>query len=232
MRLAKERIDIGLYTTNGPQLREFWHNQIGLPFDHLLPVRKGQKQYRYHLLGSVLKINELAAPIPDRPPSGYRELLIAGEGIGASKRLVDPDGNLVTLVPKGLDGIERIGIRVAVRDIEVHRRFYVDALGLSQSRMSEHAATFVAGDTVLLVDDSAREPSSSGLEGRGWRYITFQVFEVDREHAHLVKHGGCEVLAPTTLGTTARISLVADPDGNVIELSQRASLTGSLEVKE
>jgi hypothetical protein len=33
MRLAKERIDIGLYTTNGPQLREFWHNQIGLPFD-------------------------------------------------------------------------------------------------------------------------------------------------------------------------------------------------------
>ena len=77
MRLAKERIDIGLYTTNGPQLREFWHNQIGLPFDHLLPVRKGQKQYRYHLLGSVLKINELAAPIPDRPPSGYRELLIA-----------------------------------------------------------------------------------------------------------------------------------------------------------
>jgi len=67
MRLAKERIDIGLYTTSGPQVREFWQNQIGLPFDHLLPVRKGQKQYRYHLLGSVLKINELAAPIPDRP---------------------------------------------------------------------------------------------------------------------------------------------------------------------
>jgi hypothetical protein len=41
--------------------------------------------------------------------------------------------------------------------------------------------------------------------------------------------GGREALAPTTLGTTARISMVRDPDGNFIELSQRASLTGSLE---
>jgi lactoylglutathione lyase len=32
-----------------------------------------------------------------------------------------------------------------------------------------------------------------------------------------------------TLGSTARISMVRDPDGNWIELSQRASLTGSLE---
>ena len=37
-------------------------------------------------------------------------------------------------------------------------------------------------------------------------------------------------MAPVTLGTTARISMVRDPDGNWIELSQRASITGSLEV--
>jgi lactoylglutathione lyase len=35
-------------------------------------------------------------------------------------------------------------------------------------------------------------------------------------------------MAPVTLGTTARISFIRDPDGNWIELSQRASLTGSL----
>ena len=35
-------------------------------------------------------------------------------------------------------------------------------------------------------------------------------------------------LAPLTLGTTARISMVRDPDGNWIELSQRASIVGSL----
>ncbi len=93
------------------------------------------------------------------------------------------------------------------------------------------AATFLAGDTVLLLEQSADAPSDSGMEGKGWRYITFQVFEVDREHAHVLSHGGREARAPVTLGTTARISMVRDPDGNWIELSQRASITGSLEVK-
>ena len=40
--------------------------------------------------------------------------------------------------------------------------------------------------------------------------------------------GGREALPPTTLGKVARISFVMDPDGNSIEISQRASLTGPL----
>jgi lactoylglutathione lyase len=31
-----------------------------------------------------------------------------------------------------------------------------------------------------------------------------------------------------TLGDTARISMIRDPDGNWIELSQRASIVGSI----
>jgi predicted enzyme related to lactoylglutathione lyase len=65
--------------------------------------------------------------------------------------------------------------------------------------------------------------------GKGWRYITFQVFEVDREHAHVLANGGREGRSPQTLGTVARISMIRDPDGNWIELSQRASITGLLE---
>ena len=67
MKLAKPRIDIGFPTNNVQPLLDFWQKEIGLPFDHLLPIRKGQKQHRHDLLGSVLKINELADPIPDRP---------------------------------------------------------------------------------------------------------------------------------------------------------------------
>ena len=89
--------------------------------------------------------------------------------------------------------------------------------------------TFLAGDTVLIVEPAADAPDDAAFEGKGWRYITFQVFEVDREHAYVLAHGGREARAPVTLGTTARISMVRDPDGNWIELSQRASLTGSLE---
>jgi lactoylglutathione lyase len=36
-------------------------------------------------------------------------------------------------------------------------------------------------------------------------------------------------MAPRTLGDVARISFVIEPGGHWIELSQRASLTGSLE---
>ena len=232
MKLAKSRIDIGMRANNVQPLLDFWQKEIGVPFDHLLPVRKGQNQHRHDLYGSVLKINELADPIPDRPRSGYRELLIARDGLAAPKSLTDPDGNAVTLVPKGTYGIERIGVRLAVRDIEAHRKFYKDALGLPEGPAAGRAATFLAGDTVLLVEQSADAPSDSEMEGKGWRYITFQVFEVDREHANVLAHGGREARAPVTLGTTARISMVRDPDGNWIELSQRASITGSLEVKK
>ena len=231
MKLAKPRIDIGLRTNNVQPLLDFWQKEIGLPFDHLLPVRKGQNQHRHDLLGSVLKINEFADPIPDRPPSGYHELLIARDGLSDAKSLADPEGNRVTLVPKGTHGIERIGIRLAVRDVAAHRKFYAEALGLAEGPKAGGAATFLAGDTVLLLEQSPDAPSDSGMEGKGWRYITFQVFEVDREHAHVLAHGGREARAPVTLGTTARISMVRDPDGNWIELSQRASITGSLEIK-
>jgi catechol 2,3-dioxygenase-like lactoylglutathione lyase family enzyme len=229
MKLAKPRIDIGFATNNAPAALAFWQNEIGLPFDYTQPIRRGYKQHRHDLCGSILKINQVYETLPDHPPSGYRELLIARDGIVRPQPMTDPEGNHVSLVPKGIFGIERIGIRLGVRDVEAHRRFYTEALGLSQWATVDGATTFLAGDTVLIVEHNAHAPQDAAFEGRGWRYITFQVFEVDREHAHVLAHGGREARAPVTLGTTARISMVRDPDGNWIELSQRASLTGSLE---
>ena len=229
MNLAKPRIDIGFATNHAPAALAFWQNEIGLPFDHTQPIRRGYKQHRHDLCGSILKINQVYETLPDTPPSGYRELLIARDGISAREPMVDPDGNRVALVRKGMFGIERIGIRLGVRDVEAHRRFYTEALGLKQGEAAGAAMTFLAGDTVLILEAASDAPDDASFEGKGWRYITFQVFEVDREHAHVLAHGGREARAPVTLGSTARISMVRDPDGNWIELSQRASLTGSLE---
>ena len=229
MKLAKPRIDIGFATNDAPAALAFWQNEIGLPFDYTQPIRRGYKQHRHDLRGSVLKINQVHEPLPVHPPSGYRELLIARDDIAASTPLVDPEGNRVSLVPAGTFGIERIGIRLGVRDVEAHRRFYVEALGLPQGKSEvAGATTFLAGDTVLIVEHAPDAPDDASFDGKGWRYITFQVFDVDREHAYVLAHGGREARAPVTLGTTARISMVRDPDGNWIELSQRASLTGSL----
>jgi lactoylglutathione lyase len=116
-------------------------------------------------------------------------------------------------------------VRIIVRDIEAHRRFYAEALGLPEAR----PGVFRAGESLIFLEQSPDAPADAQMRGPGWRYITFQVFKVDEEHARVLAKGGREAMAPVTLGTTARISMVRDPDGNWIELSQRASIVGSLD---
>ena len=227
MELAKPRIDVGLFTTNLEPMLDFWQNEIGLPFDHVLPLGGGLEQHRHDLLGSVLKINHSRSELPIAAPSGYRELLIVREGLLGPKRLTDPDGNKVTLVPPGAHGIERIGIRLGVRDVNAHRRFYAVSLGLPDVP-EEGGDSFVCGDSVILFEKSEDTLPDPSLEGQGFRYITIQIRNVDEEHAAIVARGGREGRAPQTLGKVARISFVRDPDGNWIEMSQRASLVGAL----
>lgn len=87
----------------------------------------------------------------------------------------------------------------------------------------------ITSDTSPSLEVSPDAPADAQVQGPGWRYITLQVFKVDEEHAAVLARGGREAHAPITLGTTARFSMVRDPDGNWIELSQRASIVGSLE---
>jgi lactoylglutathione lyase len=228
MNLAKPRVDIGLNTNNLDAMLAFWQSEAGVPFDHVLPIRKGQTQHRHDLLGSVLKINHFAEPLPAAPPAGYAEVLIARPGLQALKVLKDPEGTVVCLVPPGTLGIAQAAVRLKVRDVETHRRFYGDALGLAEVAHA-HGAAYRAGETLILLEQDDDAPADAAFRGAGFRYITFQVFKVDEEHAHILERGGREAMAPTTLGTTARISMVRDPDGNWIEISQRASITGSLE---
>jgi Protein of unknown function (DUF1524) len=62
----------------------------------------------------------------------------------------------------------------------------------------------------------------------GIRYVTFQVRDCNAEHRRFMSMGVWEGASPVTLGEVARISFIRDPDGNFIEISQRASLTGPL----
>ena len=224
VRLAKNHIDVGMMTGQIDAQLDFWQHEVGLPFEELLPLGGGRRQHRHGMNGSVLKINESRGPLPNAPPAGYRELLIARDGISNPRTLTDPDGNHVVLVPPGAQQIAGIGVRLAVRDAAAFDDFYGRVLGLE--RLNKHA--FRWGDSVVMFEQDPTAAAEASREGPGYRYLTVQVWDVDAEHGALVALGATEGSPPMTLGTTARISFIRDPDGNWIEISQRASLTGAL----
>jgi catechol 2,3-dioxygenase-like lactoylglutathione lyase family enzyme len=227
MQLAKAAIDVGLSTNNLEAMLRFWREEVGLRFDHVLPVRRGLKQYRHDAMGSVVKLNHHVEPLPAAAPSGYRELIIAGEGLATPRPMVDPDGNRVRLVPPGHDRVSQIGVAMGVGNLGQHRKFYADILGFAEEPSSAGLA-FRLGHSLLLLEEDSRATVDPVRQARGWRYITLQVAEIDVLHANLRSKGVREGFAPVTLGNVARISMILDPDGNWIELSRRASIVGSL----
>jgi catechol 2,3-dioxygenase-like lactoylglutathione lyase family enzyme len=227
MQLAKNVIDVGLSTNNLEPMLRFWQQEVGLRFDHVLPVRRGQKQYRHDARGSVIKLNHHAEALPEAAPSGYRELIIAREGLQKPRRMVDPDGNRVQLVPPEHEGVTQIAVAMGVRSISEHRRFYADILGFAEQSWSGGPA-FRLGDSLVLLEEDRAATVDPVRQARGWRYITLQIADIDAVHDDLRSKGVREGLTPISLGDVARISMILDPDGNWIELSRRASIVGGL----
>jgi catechol 2,3-dioxygenase-like lactoylglutathione lyase family enzyme len=224
MKLAKQHIDVGLFTNNEQAMLDFWQQQVGLPFDETLPLGGGVRQHRHAMNGSVLKLNAARDAINDAPASGYRELTIARDGIASPQQLIDPDGSRVVLAPPGYEGVHGVRMHLVVRDADAFRRFFGAAMQFDEV----DAWTYRCGDSLVSFEEDAATVRSEPMRAPGYRYLTVQVYDVDTEHRGIVERGGAEGRPPVTLGTTARVSFVRDPDGNWIEVSQRASLTGSL----
>lgn len=229
MKLAKNAIDVGIYTNLRQEQLDFWQQDVGLPFEELLKVGGGIHQLRHDLSGSIFKLNSVRNPL-EKGASGYHELIIARAGLSEPVSLEDPDGNKVKLVPQGWSGVEQIGMVLQVTDIAAFQNFYNTILNIEQVAERQ----FKWGATHFFLEE-AGSSTRSDLKGSqmgvasGFQYLTVQVWKVDEEHQAFLDRGGIEAQAPKTLGTTARISFIQDPDGNWIEISQRASLTGSLE---
>ncbi len=228
--LAKDCLDIGLFTNNLDEMLSFWQNEIGLTFDHMLPLGGGVRQYRHDFGGAVLKINHARDPLPPRPSAGLVRVLIAQPDTQTERELFDPDGNALLLVPMGHMGLTHWAVEVAASNESEFLGFYEHALGLPKDDGLDCAVSCGKSKIVARLEpDEAAQTQSEPLARAGYRYTTLQVQKVDTIHARVLKNGGREGRAPETLGETARISFVRDGLGNWMELSQRASLTGSLE---
>jgi len=116
---------------------------------------------------------------------------------------------------------------VAVADSELvdrglAARYFTDALGWSVD-----GSVVRMGSTVVLLDEDPDAPIVE-MPVRGWTYLTVQIHDRDAETAAALTGGATLGQSAITMGEVARFSMVADPWGNQVELSQRASLTGPL----
>lgn len=222
MNLAKNHIDVGLFSTRREAQLAFWQGPVGLPYDHLGKLGGGMQQHRHHMNGSILKMNHSRDPLPDVPPSGIVELLIARAGLDAPRHLIDPDGNRVTLVPSGCEGVVGIGVVLRVGNRDATDRFYRHVMQFD----SPSRGVYRAGDSLVIVGEEGPVEKSAEWRAPGFRYTTVQIFDAAKEHEGILARGGEEGAPLRVLGDTVRYSFVRDPDGNFIEISQRASLTG------
>lgn len=225
MKLAKQHLDVGLFSTKREEQLAFWQQTVGLPYDHMGKVGGGVQQHRHHMNGSILKMNHSRDPLPDVPPSGIVGLGIAREGLAAERTLSDPDGNRVILVPKGAHGIEGIAILLKVGDPEAHDRFWTHAMQFERAGPGRYRC----GDSLVVVSEKGKvEPRGTQWRGPGYRYMTVQIWDCIAEYEGILARGGTSGGEPRVLGDTVRYAFVCDPDGNHIEISQRATLTGAL----
>ncbi|HZO80907.1 MAG TPA: VOC family protein [Candidatus Binataceae bacterium] len=232
MDLAKPRLDVGLFTNRIDEMRAFYGERLGLQYETVLPLGGGMRQHRYLASGSVIKLNHSRNPLPARTPGGYAGIIIAAATVPAPQPLRDPDGNSLTLVPLGHNGIRGIAIELGVTDESAFERFYVGAMDCARLEPGR----VKLGDTVIcFAHDPAARPAAeatpaktplevvSGMAALGIRYFTVQVLDCNAAYRRLVAAGVRQAMAPINFGALARICFVRDPDGNVIEISQRAA---------
>jgi catechol 2,3-dioxygenase-like lactoylglutathione lyase family enzyme len=229
MELAKQTVDVGIFTNNLEAMQDFYGKTLGLPFESVMPVGAGIKQHRYLANGSVIKLMHTTEPLARRHPGGYETIMIASSTVKIPRFLPDPDHNTVELIPAGHDDVTQLEIRVGVTEPELFADFYTKALGATAIGDNR----FKIGETIIAVfhePETHKAPPLpfanalevvKGMAGLGIRYITLGVKDCDASFSALKSAGAHEALAPVNFGTVARIAFVRDPDGNFIELAQR-----------
>ena len=222
MNLAKQHLDVALFSNKRDEQLAFWQHTVGLSYDHMGKVGGGVQQHRHHMNGSILKMNHARDPLPASPPSGIVGLQIARDGVKAAVELKDPDGNRVTLVPKG--AVAGIAILLRVNDPAAHDRFWTHAMQFERAGDGRYRC----GDSLIVVAGQGKVERSAEWRGLGYRYLTVQIHDCVQEYEGILARGGESGGEPRVLGDTVRYAWVLDPDGNHIEISQRASLTGPL----
>tara|TARA_B100000579_G_C22796982_1_gene837661 strand:+ start:783 stop:1466 length:684 start_codon:yes stop_codon:yes gene_type:complete len=219
--LSKNVLDIGLFTANLDDTLAFWNKELGLSSEEPVPYNDGLRQFRLPFRNTIIKVNCSQKNLT-KPPTGYSELYLAVENISSPKTILNPDGELITLVPVGFKGIKETAIKVKVNNLKSHANFYENVMGFNR----KNDRTFQIGDCLLFLDEIEEERFAGHWVNLGFRYLTLHVMKIDETFSNMVAAGAEVGEEPYAIGDIAKISFLKDPDGNWIEVAQRASLAG------
>ena len=121
----------------------------------------------------------------------------------------------------------RLGYAILfVSDLDHSIRFYRDVLGLPFRFANESYAEFATEGARFSLYARSRLPELIGREAPAgeapWPQgeVAFFVDDVDQEHARLVRAGVRVLTPPTDRPWGERTLHLADPDGNVVELTR------------
>lgn len=139
----------------------------------------------------------------------------------------------------GTAALDHVGLSVG--DLDAQSRWYAEALGLRQVTPFEIPPLRLRG--VFLVHESGwalelleragsvgramPRDQAEALLTRGWGHVCVRVTDVDGAHAALLSNGATELMAPQAAPEAGvRMSFVADPEGNLVELIDRDGPAG------
>jgi catechol 2,3-dioxygenase-like lactoylglutathione lyase family enzyme len=136
--------------------------------------------------------------------------------------------------------LDHVGLSVG--DLDAQTAWYGRVFGLVPSTPFEIPGirlrgVFVIGADGLAIELLEREGSRPGLQApdtatalltRGYGHICLRVADVDATHAVALANGAEERMPPQASPEPGvRMSFVSDPEGNLIELLDRAGPVGS-----
>lgn len=225
MNLAKACLDVGMFTDDLDAQRAFWSKVVGLSAETMLKLGAGIHQHRFLIGKSVVKVNSSRQPISDAS-SGIAGVSIRRAALVVPTVLVSPDKQQVALEPAVSGQEDGLIIRMNVSDVARHREFWSSVM---QFPLIDDGC--VCGSTSIELRPLPPTSRTQSWKARGWSYLTVQVRDCAAEHEAALRRGGIEGEPPRRIGDSVVISFIRDPDGNFIELSQKAELVGSLDAR-
>lgn len=219
--LAKRQLDVGMMLHDWEAGEAFWAKTVGLTYTKFEKIGGGVRQHRFYSNGSVIKVNHSREQM-ETAPTIHRRLRIASGRVSEPRLVHDPEGVEVELVPPGHEGVIDVEIINAAADLVEARRFWADGIGGTEIEPGR----FRIGDSIVRCVEEEGFDRPTERRAPGFRYLTVQVQHVDEAWPRLVEMGFVGEMEPVSLGDTARVSFIRDPDGGYLEVSERAEFTG------